>query len=111
MQPRTLMSDPEIEQAVDYVTLVKSTFADEPEVYVQFFGTLSRYQSRSIDTSAVIEAVDLLFQDHPTLLRGFDAFLPEEYQRFSNEASDPDPPPPPPPQAAASSSKAQSDSG
>lgn len=66
-----------IEDALNYLDQIKNTFdSTRPQVYNDFLVTMKEFKSQIIDTPTVIERVSNLFQDHPELIVGFNAFLP-----------------------------------
>ncbi|KAK0482434.1 the NrsfREST-Msin3b Pah1 complex, partial [Armillaria novae-zelandiae] len=63
-----------------YLDAIKFQFQDHPEVYNQFLDVMKEYKNHLIDLNAVIYRVAHLFFDHPQLIAGFNAFLPEGYR-------------------------------
>ncbi|PCH44684.1 hypothetical protein WOLCODRAFT_123950 [Wolfiporia cocos MD-104 SS10] len=55
-------------------------FIANPEVYNRFLDIMKDFKSQFIDTPGVIERVSNLFHGHPTLIQGFNTFLPAGYR-------------------------------
>jgi paired amphipathic helix protein Sin3a len=70
----------EFDHAINYVTTIKKTFADEPETYKKFLEILHTYQKEQRGIKEVLEEVSVLFSEHPDLLREFTFFLPDAVQ-------------------------------
>ncbi|ORE20323.1 hypothetical protein BCV71DRAFT_176005 [Rhizopus microsporus] len=66
--------------ALAYLDQVKGRFSDKPNVYNQFLDIMKDFKSQAIDTPGVIERVSNLFRGHPTLISGFNTFLPVGYR-------------------------------
>ncbi|RHY29609.1 hypothetical protein DYB32_005013, partial [Aphanomyces invadans] len=79
---------------------VKQQFGDQPDVYNQFLDVMKEFKSQTIDTPGVIQRVSELFKGHPTLIFGFNTFLPPGY-RIRPESLDLYTVPQPPPSSAA----------
>ncbi|KAJ1834435.1 hypothetical protein LPJ63_001970 [Coemansia sp. RSA 2711] len=69
-----------VSDALSYLDLVKSQFQDRPEVYNQFLEIMKEFKSHVIDTPGVIERVSRLFYGSPSLIQGFNTFLPPGYR-------------------------------
>ncbi|KAJ1812723.1 hypothetical protein LPJ75_003513, partial [Coemansia sp. RSA 2598] len=69
-----------VSDALSYLDLVKSQFQDRPEVYNQFLEIMKEFKSHAIDTPGVIERVSRLFYGSPSLIQGFNTFLPPGYR-------------------------------
>ncbi|KAJ2337272.1 hypothetical protein GGI00_000343 [Coemansia sp. RSA 2681] len=69
-----------VSDALSYLDLVKSQFQDRPEVYNQFLEIMKEFKSHAIDTPGVIERVSRLFYGCPSLIQGFNTFLPPGYR-------------------------------
>ncbi|KAJ2162455.1 hypothetical protein GGF46_000696 [Coemansia sp. RSA 552] len=69
-----------VSDALSYLDLVKSQFQDRPEVYNQFLEIMKEFKSHAIDTPGVIERVSRLFHGSPSLIQGFNTFLPPGYR-------------------------------
>ncbi|KAG0335816.1 Transcriptional regulatory protein sin3 [Podila humilis] len=75
-----------VRDALSYLDQVKVQFQDQPDVYNRFLDIMKDFKSQNIDTPGVIERVSTLFKGHPTLISGFNTFLPPGYriECFSN---------------------------
>ncbi|KAG0032703.1 Transcriptional regulatory protein sin3 [Podila clonocystis] len=75
-----------VRDALSYLDQVKVQFQDHPDVYNRFLDIMKDFKSQNIDTPGVIERVSTLFKGHPTLISGFNTFLPPGYriECFSN---------------------------
>uniref|UniRef100_A0A4W3H532 Paired amphipathic helix protein Sin3b n=1 Tax=Callorhinchus milii TaxID=7868 RepID=A0A4W3H532_CALMI len=69
-----------VEDALSYLDQVKMQFGNNPAVYNEFLDIMKEFKSQSIDTPGVIDRVSRLFQGHPDLILGFNAFLPPGYR-------------------------------
>ncbi|KAJ2890017.1 Transcriptional regulatory protein sin3, partial [Coemansia aciculifera] len=69
-----------VSDALSYLDLVKSQFQDRPEVYNQFLEIMKEFKSHAIDTPGVIDRVSRLFYGCPSLIQGFNTFLPPGYR-------------------------------
>ncbi|KAF8336326.1 uncharacterized protein EI90DRAFT_3119621 [Cantharellus anzutake] len=69
-----------VKDALSYLELVKVKFSDQPDVYNQFLDIMKDFKSQSIDTPGVIDRVSTLFTGHPSLIQGFNTFLPAGYR-------------------------------
>ena len=67
----------EFDQAINYVTKIKTRFAKQPETYKAFLGILHTYQKEQKTIKEVYEQVSHLFKSHAELLSEFSQFLPE----------------------------------
>lgn len=70
----------EIQRARDYVAEVKLALGPTSSEYRSFLNILKLYKSREISPTDVIVQISHLFHNDDGLIRGFDAFLPPEYQ-------------------------------
>ena len=76
--------------ALSYLDQVKVQFTDHPDVYNRFLDImkdvrmqkffLTQFKSQAIDTPGVIERVSTLFRGQPSLIQGFNTFLPPGYR-------------------------------
>ncbi|KAJ3282802.1 Transcriptional regulatory protein sin3 [Borealophlyctis nickersoniae] len=69
----------EFNRAINYVNLVKRTFADQPELYQSFLNTLQEFQTGSGPIDQVYHEMVSIFHRHPAgpaLLPGFTEFIP-----------------------------------
>ena len=92
-----------VKDALSYLDQVKIQFYDQPDVYNRFLDIMKDFKSQrygvsrkcanfSIDTPGVIERVSTLFRGHPSLVQGFNTFLPPGYRiECSLDPSDPNP--------------------
>ncbi|EAU92595.2 transcription regulatory protein [Coprinopsis cinerea okayama7 len=69
-----------VTDALSYLDAVKSQFNEKPEVYNQFLDIMKDFKSQNIDTPGVIQRVSRLFHGNPTLIQGFNTFLPVGYR-------------------------------
>ncbi|KAJ3299229.1 Transcriptional regulatory protein sin3, partial [Blyttiomyces sp. JEL0837] len=69
-----------VKDALTYLDQVKNQFHDQPEVYNRFLDIMKDFKSQSIDTPGVIDRVSTLFRGHPSLITGFNTFLPPGYR-------------------------------
>ena len=67
----------QFDQAINYVTKIKTRFAKQPETYKAFLGILHTYQKEQKTIKEVYEQVSHLFKSHAELLSEFSQFLPE----------------------------------
>ncbi|GAN07470.1 sin3 protein [Mucor ambiguus] len=80
-----------VRDALTYLDQVKVRFSDDPDVYNQFLDIMKDFKSQAIDTPGVIERVSTLFKGHPTLISGFNTFLPPGYRiECSTDPREPD---------------------
>lgn len=69
-----------VEDALSYLDRVKQQFSSTPCVYNDFLDIMKKFKAQSIDTPGVISQVSALFNGHPELMKGFNAFLPVGYK-------------------------------
>ncbi|XP_039296017.1 paired amphipathic helix protein Sin3a isoform X2 [Nilaparvata lugens] len=69
---------PRMTDSTAYITSVKNTFKHQPSIYYKFVDILKSFETTK--TSAVVESVTKLFENHPELLLGFNDFLPESHK-------------------------------
>ncbi|KAL1921324.1 uncharacterized protein VTP21DRAFT_11040 [Calcarisporiella thermophila] len=69
-----------VKDALLYLDEVKLQFAGQPEVYNKFLDIMKEFKSQNIDTPGVIDRVSTLFKGHPSLISGFNTFLPPGYR-------------------------------
>jgi paired amphipathic helix protein Sin3a len=67
----------DFDQAISYVTKIKTRFNDQPNTYKAFLDILHTYQKEQTTIRKVYDQVAVLFKDHPDLLEEFTHFLPE----------------------------------
>ncbi|CAK7262925.1 Transcriptional regulatory protein sin3 [Sporothrix epigloea] len=70
---------PILNDALSYLDQVKIQFHEQPDVYNRFLDIMKDFKSQTIDTPGVISRVSDLFAGHPTLIQGFNTFLPPGY--------------------------------
>ncbi|KZT07953.1 uncharacterized protein LAESUDRAFT_698018 [Laetiporus sulphureus 93-53] len=95
-QPTPTTEDPPMERqlnvtdALSYLDSVKTKFQENPEVYNRFLDIMKDFKAQLIDTPGVIERVSNLFHGHPSLIQGFNTFLPAGYRiECTDDASNP----------------------
>ncbi|KAK2732401.1 Transcriptional regulatory protein sin3 [Onygenales sp. PD_40] len=81
---------PILNDALSYLDQVKVQFAEQPEVYNRFLDIMKDFKSQAIDTPGVIQRVSSLFNGHPTLIQGFNTFLPPGYRIECGTEDNPD---------------------
>lgn len=69
-----------VRDALSYLDQVKIRFQDQNEVYNQFLDVMKLFKTQSIDTPGVIERVSTLFRGYPSLIQGFNTFLPSGFR-------------------------------
>lgn len=80
---------PILNDALSYLDQVKVQFADHPDVYNRFLDIMKDFKSGAIDTPGVIDRVSSLFAGNPSLIQGFNTFLPPGYKIECGTADDP----------------------
>jgi paired amphipathic helix protein Sin3a len=79
-----------VEDALEYLDKVRTTFPMQPHMYNQFLDILKEYRAQSIDTPGVIDRVLQLFHGRRELILGFNTFLPQGYAiEFSDDDDKP----------------------
>jgi len=69
-----------VTDALSYLDAVKVQFQDQPDVYNHFLDIMKEFKNEQIDTPGVIQRVSHLFNGHPSLIQGFNTFLPAGYR-------------------------------
>ncbi|KDR72514.1 hypothetical protein GALMADRAFT_281285 [Galerina marginata CBS 339.88] len=69
-----------VTDALTYLDAVKVQFQDQPDVYNHFLDIMKEFKNEQIDTPGVIRRVSHLFNGHPSLIQGFNTFLPVGYR-------------------------------
>ncbi|KAL8279107.1 hypothetical protein RQP46_008565 [Phenoliferia psychrophenolica] len=69
-----------VRDTLAYLDKIKQQFSEESEVYDQFLNIMKELKTQSIDTPGVIDRVSTLFRGHPSLIQGFNMFLPSGYR-------------------------------
>ncbi|KAL6589555.1 hypothetical protein U3516DRAFT_771977 [Neocallimastix sp. 'constans'] len=65
-----------VKDALSYLEQVKEQFNESPQVYNDFLEIMKDFKSQRLSTPGVIDRVSTLFKDHPSLITGFNTFLP-----------------------------------
>ncbi|KAG9314155.1 hypothetical protein JVU11DRAFT_4941 [Chiua virens] len=78
--PRDLARPLNVTDALSYLDAVKVQFQDKPDVYNHFLDIMKDFKSEVIDTPGVIDRVSMLFHGNPSLIQGFNTFLPPGYR-------------------------------
>ncbi|KAM7222577.1 hypothetical protein V8F06_002071 [Rhypophila decipiens] len=68
------------QDALSYLDQVKVQFNEQPDVYNKFLDIMKDFKSQNINTPGVISRVSELFAGHPSLIQGFNTFLPPGYR-------------------------------
>ncbi|XP_015160457.1 paired amphipathic helix protein Sin3-like 2 [Solanum tuberosum] len=71
--------------ALSYVREIKDTFVDQVEKYDMFLDVMKDLKAQRIDHVCVIERVRELFKEYPSLLLGFNAYLPNGCEIMLND--------------------------
>ena len=75
--PRMLRDSPvEFNEAISYVTKIKSRFERQPRTYERFLDVLHNYQRQGQSVADVYREVRGIFEGHPDLIEDFHVFLP-----------------------------------
>ena len=74
--PRLTGSPVEFDEAISYVTKVKSRFERQPRIYERFLDVLHNYQRQGQSVADVYREVRVIFEGHPDLIMEFHVFLP-----------------------------------
>eukprot|EP00761_Pharyngomonas_kirbyi_P006887 gb/GECH01006896.1/.p1 GENE.gb/GECH01006896.1/~~gb/GECH01006896.1/.p1 ORF type:complete len:585 (+),score=149.12 gb/GECH01006896.1/:1-1755(+) len=74
----------DFDQAIGYVTKIKSRFIDQPHKYRDFLDILHTFQQDQTTISEVYKKVEVLFKDHDDLLADFAQFLPAPVKKSSS---------------------------
>ncbi|KAF8624979.1 hypothetical protein AX15_005613 [Amanita polypyramis BW_CC] len=69
-----------VTDALSYLDAVKAQFHEQPDVYNRFLDIMKEFKNELIDTPGVIRRVSHLFHGHPSLIQGFNTFLPVGYR-------------------------------
>ncbi|TNY18897.1 hypothetical protein DMC30DRAFT_354754 [Rhodotorula diobovata] len=69
-----------VRDALHYLDRVKQQFANEYEGHPRPCSIMKDFKTQNIDTPGVIDRVSNLFRDHPSLIQGFNTFLPPGYR-------------------------------
>ena len=74
--PRLTGSPVEFDEAISYVTKVKSRSERQPRTYERFLDVLHNYQQQGQSVADVYREVRGIFEGHPDLIEDFHVFLP-----------------------------------
>lgn len=74
--------------AMKFLEVAKNTLVDTPQTYTDFLGIMKDFKNQKIDTFTVIDNVKRLFKSFPTLIAGFNQFLPPQMQIKIEEEKD-----------------------
>jgi paired amphipathic helix protein Sin3a len=80
---------PMINDALNYVDLVKAEFHNKPETYNLFLDVMRAFKEQVLDTPGVMKHVTYLFEGREALLQGFNSFVPPGYTIPPDSHSDP----------------------
>nr|CCA21739.1 paired amphipathic helix protein Sin3 putative [Albugo laibachii Nc14] len=69
-----------VEDALLYLDQVKQQFNHKPDIYNQFLDVMKDFKAQAINTPGVIMRVSKLFRGYPSLILGFNTFLPPGYR-------------------------------
>jgi len=69
-----------VKYALSYLGLVKVKFSDQPSIYYRFLDIMKDFKSQTIDAPDTIDRISNLFIGHPSLIQGFNEFLPAGYR-------------------------------
>ncbi|KAL4065507.1 paired amphipathic helix, partial [Scleroderma yunnanense] len=69
-----------VTDALTFLDTVKAQCQDRPDKYSTFLDIMKDFKNEVIDTVGVIERVSILFHGNPSLLQGFNTFLPPGYR-------------------------------
>ncbi|KAI0244346.1 hypothetical protein L0F63_004235, partial [Massospora cicadina] len=79
-----------VRDALSYLDRVKLEFQNQPEIYNRFLDIMKDFKSQAIDTPGVIDRVSTLFRGYPSLVFGFNTFLPPGFRiEMSSDPNDP----------------------
>ena len=98
----------DVTDALRYLNKVKVQFEERPDVYNHFLDTMTDYKNQRcvsncpsylhscshknrIDTPGVIERVATLFRGHPSLVQGFNTFVPPDRRVDDDTHAHPNP--------------------
>ncbi|KAF8799241.1 PAH2 domain-containing protein [Phlegmacium glaucopus] len=69
-----------VSDALSYLDAIKSECQEQPDIYNQFLALMSQFKASQIDTRTTVERVAVLFSGYPSLILGFNLFLPVGYE-------------------------------
>ncbi|TFK47268.1 hypothetical protein OE88DRAFT_1636560 [Heliocybe sulcata] len=76
MDPRST----DVDSALSYLDDVKSHCDEEPGTYGAFLEVMREFKDGRVDPRGVIQRICALFHQHPTLLHGFNNWLPDGWR-------------------------------
>lgn len=88
-QAQNAGQQPILNDALSYLDQVKVQFSDHPDVYNRFLDIMKDFKGGVIDTPGVIGRVSQLFAGNPSLIQGFNTFLPPGYRIECGNGDDP----------------------
>jgi histone deacetylase complex regulatory component SIN3 len=68
-----------LSDALGYLDQVKVRFSDDADVYNRFLQIMKDFKAEKLDVLMVVKRVAVLFRGHPSLIQGFNIFLPKGY--------------------------------
>ncbi|KAG8937145.1 Transcriptional regulatory protein sin3 [Tulasnella sp. 419] len=71
---------PTVRDALAYLQIIEARFEERPVMYYRFLDIMQDFKNQQIDALGVIKRVCTLFTGHPTLILGFNMFLPKGYR-------------------------------
>jgi Paired amphipathic helix repeat len=74
-----------VEDALEFLERVRSTFEDEPETYRSFMAIMRSFREQSLTTAGVMKSIIHLFGKYFILALEFNVFLPEGYSIHAAE--------------------------
>ncbi|KAM5455651.1 hypothetical protein MaudCBS49596_001552 [Microsporum audouinii] len=78
-----------LSKAYRYLDQVRAQFIDQPDIYSTFLDILKDSKSRVIDIPYVVSRISKLFARYPSLIQGFNIFLPPEDQIECDSSNNP----------------------
>ncbi|QRV94772.1 paired amphipathic helix protein SIN3 [Ceratobasidium sp. AG-Ba] len=69
-----------VNDALNYLELIRSTYSDQPQKYNEFLAVMRDFKQHSASAVQSAARVADLFSDKPELVEGFNAFLPPGYR-------------------------------
>eukprot|EP01040_Poterioochromonas_malhamensis_P017079 gene17078-19549_t len=76
-----MSNTPQIQDALNLIDKVKTTFADAPMFYNEFLDMMTDFKNGILNTVQVYERSKILFRGHPDLIHEFSTFLPDVFQQ------------------------------
>ncbi|EWM24187.1 paired amphipathic helix protein sin3b [Nannochloropsis gaditana] len=81
----------QMQGAIEFTDQVRATFQNQPGVYLEFLRVMRAFQGGEMGIGEVMKRVGRMFQDHPSLLDGFNRFLPPQYRMPAPQGKAPAP--------------------